>query len=843
MVNHTFMPRLIILILIVSNGLQLAPPGHFLQVSGAMTLLLLPGLAWYPTLPPTHRLTRLVITLGLSYSLLVFTSLLLLYLQTFPTLLSQIILCNSLTLIGLAFQTAPLLQLTQNLTPTLSYIGEGAKSPPDVRGTKGGSFQTRLIILLILITLGSFFRLYSLGINEFQEDEGEVMVSTAHLIAGDSAALFTNRRKGPVELLLPMNLWAMTETVTESTARLPFALAGCFMLLTLYQLSHRLISPRAALIVLLFATLNGFMVAFARLVQYQVMVMWFSALAFLCLCEWRRDSHFIWLMLAAIFTASGLLSHYDTLLILPALAYLLSQNRPQLRHIVLASGLFLLLIAIFYLPYFLNPQAATTSDYLAGRIGDGLLKNRFVYFMQYNITFTSIYYFLALSPFVLIFFTLTSRWRKPYRLILAALSLALAIQPTLFQLSPTLDFAILPFSILCLGALFAPTLTVNQRALLIWFSVTFIGYNFGIAKPQSHFYTIVTPWLLVASWSIEQLISPYKVSNLIRAGLYPITLAFIILLSRFLQLAYLDPNALLWQQWPNHPVGRFWLPALHANLPPPQFFGFAHQTHWKTIGGLYALGELSGSYYSNESGNLTAWYTLNAPRERQENPPINCHLQPDYFFMADEAMAPPERVDLARLTKHYHSLPRPTGEKGITIYQLNGTENRLTVLDSTFLEATFDQATHPHHFIAAQSQTYPTQANFNNLIALSSYTLKPTYLRPHGQLTVILNWQPLALISTDFNVFVQLWDENRHIIWGESNSQPVCGYYPTSRWQMAQTIPDEHILRLRADTPPGDYQLIVGLQTDNQRLPLLNNTGQPVSDMATLMTLTIKPAP
>jgi hypothetical protein len=39
-----------------------------------------------------------------------------------------------------------LIELTQtpHLTPALSYIGEGAKFPPDVGGIKGGSFDIRL---------------------------------------------------------------------------------------------------------------------------------------------------------------------------------------------------------------------------------------------------------------------------------------------------------------------------------------------------------------------------------------------------------------------------------------------------------------------------------------------------------------------------------------------------------------------------------------------------------------------------------------------------------------------------------------------------------------------------
>ena len=112
------------------------------------------------------------------------------------------------------------------------------------------------------------------------------MISAAETLEGHSDALFL-RGKGPGEVLLPMALWRLTGTVNELIARLPFAIAGLLMVLTVYLLGRRLWSERVGLIAAGLLALNGFMVGFSRIVQYQVLVVWMSALALLCVWEWR----------------------------------------------------------------------------------------------------------------------------------------------------------------------------------------------------------------------------------------------------------------------------------------------------------------------------------------------------------------------------------------------------------------------------------------------------------------------------------------------------------------------------------------------------------------------------
>ena len=108
----------------------------------------------------------------------------------------------------------------------------------------------------------------------------------ARVLAGDPDALMLGRKKGPAEILLPMLPWRLTETTDEASARLPFALAGLGTLATLFLLGRKLGGDPAGFAAAGVAALNGLLIAFSRIVQYQAIVLWMSALAVLCAWEW-----------------------------------------------------------------------------------------------------------------------------------------------------------------------------------------------------------------------------------------------------------------------------------------------------------------------------------------------------------------------------------------------------------------------------------------------------------------------------------------------------------------------------------------------------------------------------
>jgi hypothetical protein len=96
---------------------------------------------------------------------------------------------------------------------------------------------------------------------------------------------------------------------------------------------------------------------------------------------------------------------------------------------------------------------------------------------------------------------------------------------------------------------------------------------------------------------------------------------------------------------------------------------------------------------------------------------------------------------------------------------------------------------------------------------------------PSSKLQLTLFWQPLARPSTDYTTFVHFRTSDGATV-AQSDSQPLAGVYPTSRWQPAETIIDPITLPLPEDLPAGTYTLFVGLyRLDTlERLPVANDT-------------------
>ncbi|MDM8527546.1 glycosyltransferase family 39 protein [Anaerolineales bacterium HSG24] len=78
------------------------------------------------------------------------------------------------------------------------------------------------------------------------------------------------------------------------------------------------------------------------------------------------------------------------------------------------------------------------------------------------------------------------------------------------------------------------------------------------------------------------------------------------------------------------------------------------------------------------------------------------------------------------------------------------------------------------------------------------------------QLQLTLFWQSLARVSDDYTVFVHLRDFNGDTL-AQIDSQPIQGHYPTSHWQIGETIIDPISLPLPENLPTGDYQIFVGM--------------------------------
>ena len=117
------------------------------------------------------------------------------------------------------------------------------------------------------------------------------------------------------------------------------------------------------------------------------------------------------------------------------------------------------------------------------------------------------------------------------------------------------------------------------------------------------------------------------------------------------------------------------------------------------------------------------------------------------------------------------------------------------------------------------------EADFGGLVRLLGYDLEPTSLEtssePGESLDLTIYWQVLAPLKENYTVFVHLLDQEGRI-WGQQDSQPLAGFYPTSFWHEGEIVRDGYQLRIDSQALGGEYETVVGiyLLATGERLPV-----------------------
>ncbi|MBI1879421.1 MAG: glycosyltransferase family 39 protein [Chloroflexi bacterium] len=799
------MPWRYLATLLAANLILLLPPGSPFRTAGAVLLIgLLPGLSWtthvLAHLPPLLRWTTAA---ALSFSITILATLLLSYLPG-PVEAWQILV--GLNLLAL---------LPIFLTKSRGAEEQGSRrdqyfSPASLPLRVSTSFLLILLIALLLRTL-------NLDYSEFQGDEALAMIAAAESLEGHEDALFL-RAKGPGEVLLPMALWRLTGIINEPIARLPFTAASLLAIITIYLIGQKIGGERVGWLAAGFFAFNGFMVAFGRIVQYQALVLWFSALAFLLILEWRETRQPHLALLAGLCLGVGLLGHYDAVLVIPAIGWLLVSDLipglatadRRVRSLPLGplttarnwfafirsggrwsavSGLivvFLLAALPFYLPFTFDPQANRTGDYVGARIGSEL-RNNLPEFFHFNTFYSSSYYLMVtglLALGVLTWLLWQTSWGRWLGVATIIGVLAVMLNPTLLTVDK-LNLSILPFALLLGSAFF----------ILLF-------------NPSNSLLRVPTPYSLLPT--------PYSLPPLIL----------------WLAVPFLGYN-FVWQDYPAGNLPFYWTP--YGEPPNAGFFGFAHRAAWKATGQKIASGELAGDYGSNEEPDVTTWYTRGAPRA--------CDPQPEFYFLADD-LIDPVKVPDDLITSTYEQIGRVTlpNQKQMRIMQLKPNTLTLDDLAEPALANDFDRTASPASFARSVRGSIPTEANFSHLIRLIGYDLDTRRAYPGGRIPVTLYWQALTPISTSYQVFTHLEGKSGPV--AQADGVPVCWSYPTDAWRPGQIIADQHTIQLSPDVPAGDYPLLVGLYRADTfaRLDVLNEAGAPIDNSVTLTPVKITTA-
>jgi 4-amino-4-deoxy-L-arabinose transferase-like glycosyltransferase len=616
-----------LLLLRLPVGLESMIIWTILAVPGALLLRLL--------CPAEHdRLTLAFLMLGGS---LILPAMLLLLIQALPGAVPGwllLVVCDVLTL-GLGVVT--LSPASSPIRTLLGTSGQGLtqrrKDAKDRAGEERPQWADYTLILILLIA--AFFRFAYLGNAEFQGDEGQPMIMAAGMLQGHDDILLTHR-KGPLEILLPSVPMVLTERINEWGARFPFAVAGLLTLLGGYLLAARMFrSAAVGLLATAILSLDGFLIGFSRIVQYQNVVL-LMTIAALWFC-WRfyegGPQHY--LTLAAACAAIGLLGHYDGIFGLPAMGWLVlagglrrTWSRQQWAHglrmpLLVGGGL----LAAFYIPFVLHEHFALTVEYLVTmRIGErdesGMFFNNLVGYYPLMTFYNTVPQVQALAVLLVGGILLwLLRYGRP-RIVGWGLALLLLVSCVVtvwdvqhFQLNNHVNIAVLAFGLPLAGLVVSPATPMPLRTVLIWLSFPFVAESFLIAEPNTHFYTMHMAAAIVIGVAVVQVVRWLLHQQLmwLLSPALVVVVAILLYTLPYTWMIFLKQHPEYKRDFPDSRPN-IYLASYGDKSPRGGYFGFPHQDGWKAIGELYRQGILHGHYDSNQKSLMTTWYIRNAQR-------------------------------------------------------------------------------------------------------------------------------------------------------------------------------------------------------------------------------------
>ncbi len=246
-------------------------------------------------------------------------------------------------------------------------------------------------IVLLMIPL----RFINLGYSEYICDESVALDWLRVNKSFYPVDFFISLHKGPMQYLIGGLIFLITHDVfNELVYRIPFALANCLSIAVFYLFIKNLTKNKfTAFVTAMLLGINGLIVAFGRIFQYQSFNLLFSILTLYFYSEIAKNVESVSQknenkiikngILGTIFFCLSLLSHWDAIYVLPFVCLILlrdvlfKKNVPSklkkkfllLNFLVIASLALVYLIP--YLKYFLN--SAENQAYFQGRVSPSLI--------------------------------------------------------------------------------------------------------------------------------------------------------------------------------------------------------------------------------------------------------------------------------------------------------------------------------------------------------------------------------------------------------------------------------------------------------------------------------------
>jgi hypothetical protein len=687
---------------------------------------------------------------------------------------------------------------------------------------------TRYLPLLLIALLGAGLRFTALGGAEFQGDEANVVLLGVDAVIGHDAILLLHR-KGPVEVLLPTGLLALVGQLNEWAARLPFAITGIAVILGAFVLIRRMLGSDAdargwlaGAVAAAILALDGFLIAYSRMVQYQNVVVLMTIGAIWC--GWRfhegAPGARRYLVYGAALAAVAGLAHYDGgfgMLALVWLALAGARRRGwhtlrQLGELAIPLATYAGLLLSFYIPFVLHEHFQSTLNNLLKRTGqrDTLvdLFNNLPFYERvatfYNTTYQIHWLGGLLAAAVLVWLWRYSRPRPLSWALIGLLLLGCALlvwAPQRFAVAGIGNWALVAYAAPIAGLVLSPATPPALRVLLLWFAAPFVANAFLIDDPKTHFYTMDAGVALLIGMAIEQLV------RWLRARRLAVALAPLVRQAPEYRIVFPSARPAIYH-------------ASYGNTLPRDagYFGFPHRAGWKVIGELYRRGEIQGSFESNEDYLMTLWYLGREPR---------CDRDPDYYFLSQAPMdlvkLPVEQI---RSTYHLFGTVLVDGVKKIDIYSRHPTGPARSFEMRDYVEA-FDGrpvAARPDRTMLFGLEPQPqTSADWQRGLSLQRVDMRRLTMVAGQATTLVFHWRAAAPLTGNQAVFVSLIDEAGR---PAKDLPPLCASGPPSEWHTQKDSTTSFTLSAASDLAPGRYRVQVGLRdhTTGAALPLADGS-------------------
>lgn len=719
------------------------------------------------------------------------------------------------------------------------------------RAEGGGEAVSRevLVHVALVLVVGALFRLPWLGYAQLQGDEATILLKAAAAVEGRGDALFVHK-KGPAEIVIPTLFYGLTGVMTETLARLPFALAMITGFVGLYQLGAAMFRRRVGLLAALLLAINGFFVGFGRVLQYQALVFLFSVLALLCAFRLYqdRDPPRPFLFLAISFVGLGLLAQYDIVFVVPAAAALVLlrwwDDRTRVRGDVVtaaaATALVAAVLAAYFIPWSQHPyfREATLPYLFDVRVGgdDGPLHNTLGNSLLLSTFYNSTYYmaFLAVTLASAIAYHLSRTGR---RWVGAALAIVFSAGAVLLVAAPqawtlgglNVSLVFLAGTVLVLLASRSPSR--SWKVQLLWFAAGFVFYATLVKSPRTHFHVAFPAWSVLSAWFLATLWDRLPSAAWRRAAGVGFAAAYAVF-AFYPYLVFLQHDVEYKRTFPEDRPPGYW--TVTDDLPTNGWFGFPYRAGWKAVGSLFEDGVLRGTYASNEEENITNWYTRGA---------VRCAVDPRYYIIADGVqddrpvpsdMAGAGYGEVANVTvgdrtrlRIYERDAGAAPPGGPTVYRA---ETLAEAFDRAHSGSAFEPMV-PYGFATGYvgqplvTEARPSGIELGDRVRLLGLSAPDHRLRPGDELPLTLYWQGLAPMDKDYSVFVHVTDVGDPTVTvAQSDGAPgVCDRpNPSSTWEPGRVVLDRRAVRLPPDILPGTYELRGGLYDYEtlERLPI-----------------------